>query len=89
MSAAQLSDGTRKKILGLKRTKQNVSDLLDEIEISLRLDVRKFFSFVENLRKENAGNSSVQRLCDDLRSTCGECNIFMFDTASTNQCMVF
>ena len=72
-------------ILGLERTKQNVSELLEEIEISLRLDVRKFFSFVENMRKENADNP-LQQLCHNLRSTRGEC-----DTVSTSidQCMVF
>ena len=87
-SAAQLSDETRNKILGLKRTKQNVSELLEEIEISLRLDVRKFFMFVENLRKENANNPLIQQLCHNLRSTRGECDNVCLST-STDQCMVF
>ena len=85
-SAAQLSDETRKMILGLERTKQNVSELLEEIEISLRLDLRKFFSFVENLRKENADNPLAQQLCHNLRSTRGECDNV---STSTDQCMVF
>ena len=87
-TAAQLSDETRKKILGLKRTKQNVSELLEEIEISLRLDIRKFFMFVENLRKENADNPLVQQLCHNLRSARGECDTVCLGT-STDQCMVF
>ena len=87
-SAAQLSDETRKKILGLKRTKQSGSELLDEIEISLRLNVRKFFSFVENLRKENADIPLIQQLCHNLRSTRGECDNVCLST-STDQCMVF
>ena len=73
-------------ILGLKQTKQNVSELLEEIEISLRLDVRKFVSFVENLWKENADNPLVQQLCHNLRSTRGECDNV---STSTDQCMVF
>ena len=72
--AARFSDEMRKKILGLKQTNQNVPELLEEIEISLRLDHTKFLRFVENLRKENANNTSVQELCDNLRSTFGECD---------------
>ena len=72
-SAALMSDETRKKLLGLKRTRHNVSELLDEIETSFRLDFRKFFLFVENLQKENIGNTLVQELCAKLNSTCGEC----------------
>ena len=87
-SAAQLSDETR-KILGLKRTKQSGSELLDEIEISLRLDVRKFFVFVENLKKENADNPLVQQLCYNLMSTHGECDNVYLNMASTDQYMVF
>ena len=88
-SAAQLSDETRKMILGLERTKQNVSELLEETEISIRLDVRKFFMFVENLRNENPDNPSVQRLCGNLRSANGECDNVYLSTASTDQYMVF
>ena len=73
-------------ISGLERTKLKVSELLDEIEISLRLD-RKFHWFVENLREENADNSSVQQLCDKLWYTCGECDNVCLST--TDQCMLF
>ena len=72
-SAALMSDETRKKLLGLRRTRQNVSELLDEIEISFRLEFRKFLLFVENLQKENTGNILVQELCAKLKSTHGEC----------------
>ena len=73
-SACALSIETSKKLSELRRTKQSVSELLDEIEISLRFDTRKFFMFVEYLRKENAGNRLVTDLCDKLRSTRGECD---------------
>ena len=61
-----------------------MSELLEEIEISLRLDVRKFFSFVENLKKENADNPLVQQLCYNLMSTHGECDNVYLSTASTD-----
>ena len=73
-------------ISGLKRTKQKVSEFLDEIEISLRLNMT-FHWFVENLMKENTENSSVQQLCDKLLSTCGECDNVCLNT--TDQCMPF
>ena len=72
-SAALMSNETKKKLLGLRRTRQNVSELLDEIEISFRLDLKKFLLFVENLQKENIGNTLVQELCAKLKSTRSEC----------------
>ena len=73
-------------IWGLKRTKQKVSEFLDEIEISLRLNMT-FYWFVENLREENADNLSVQQLCDKLWYTCGECDNVCLNT--TDQYMLF
>ena len=73
-TATTLSHETRKNlsVVELNRTRQNVSELLDEIDISLRFDYTKFELFLKNLRKDNANNLSVQQLCDKLFSTWSE-----------------
>ena len=63
-------------------TEQRVSELLDATETTIQLDPQNFHKFVEKLAKD----SSMQHLCDKLRSTCGECDTV---STSTDQCVVF
>ena len=44
--------------------------LLDTVKIQISLDPDVFYKFVDVLEK----GSSMQHLCDELRSTCGECD---------------
>ena len=48
-----------------------MSEILDAIETTIRLEPRNFHKFVEELEKD----SSLRELCGKLRSTCGECVI--------------
>ena len=58
-----------KIISGLPTTGQKVSALLDATKTRLSgFDSRYFYKLVDELEKE----SSMQHLCDKLRSTCGE-----------------
>ena len=58
-----------KIISGLPTTGLNsVSALLDATKTRLRFDSQYFYKLMDELEKE----SSMQHLCDKLRSTCGE-----------------
>ena len=58
-----------------------MSEILDAIETTIRLEPRNFHMFVEELEKD----SSLRELCDKLRSTCSECVL----VHSAVSCMVF
>ena len=47
------------------------SKLLDAVERQIILDPQNFFKFVDELEED----TSMQHLCDNLRFTCGECDI--------------
>ena len=57
-------------IRSLEKPQQIVKQLLDTVKIQISLDPDVFYKFVEVLEK----SSSMQQLCDKLRSTCGECD---------------
>ena len=46
-----------------------MTEILDAIETTIRLEPRNFHKFVEELEKD----CSLRELCGKLRSTCGEC----------------
>ena len=47
------------------------SKLLDAVEGQIILDSENFYKFVDELEKDRP----MQRLCDKLKFTCGECDI--------------
>ena len=57
------------------------SELLDAMEKGIQQDPTNYHKFVETLERY----TSMQHLCDKLRSTFGECDNVSF----TDQCMVF
>ena len=59
---------SKKKLSDLILRRDKVTELLDATETATRLDPQNFHKFVEELDKD----SSMQHLCDKLRSTCGE-----------------
>ena len=84
-TAGLLSRETRKRICSRTLVDSDkVSELLDAIETTIRLDPSNYHKFVEALEKD----SSMHHLCGKLRSTCGECDNVCLST-STDQCMVF
>ena len=61
---------TRKRICSRTLVDSDkVSELLDAIETTIRLDPSNYHKIVEALEKD----SSMQHLCGKLKSTCGEC----------------
>ena len=83
-SARLISRDVRKKISELTLTEQKVSELLNATEAIVRVNHQNFYKFVDVLEKD----SLLQDLCDKLRSTCGEYNLWcdnVCQSTSTDQ----
>ena len=63
---------TKRTICSLERPAQQRNELLDAVERQIRVNPQNFYKFVDEL---DSSDSSMQHLCDKLRSTCGECDI--------------
>ena len=73
-SAGLLSRDTRKKIAGRGLAdSEKVSEILDAIETTIKLEPRNFSNFVKELEKD----STLRELCSKLKSTCGEDSNYM------------
>ena len=71
-SANILHIKTKQTIYSLERPAQQRNELLDAVERQIRVNPQNFYKFVDEL---DSSDSSMQHLCDKLRSTCGECDI--------------
>ena len=69
-------------IHSLKKPVQQIVKLLDTVEIQISLDPCKFNKFVDVLEEDR----SLQHLCDELRSTCGECDNVCLSTSTDQWC---